>query len=65
MVVLDVDGDERTLLLTDVVRGTVQVEFARKGEASELTPTLKVKRKFCTAKYSALLDQMYDAKAEA
>jgi ribosome maturation factor RimP len=30
--VLDVDGTERTLALADVVRGTVQVEFSRKGE---------------------------------
>jgi ribosome maturation factor RimP len=29
---LDVDGGERTLPLADVVRGTVQVEFSRKGQ---------------------------------
>ena len=29
-VVLDVDGTERTLPLTEVVRGTVQVEFSRR-----------------------------------
>jgi ribosome maturation factor RimP len=31
-VTLDVDGDERTVPLAVVVRGTVQVEFSRKGE---------------------------------
>ena len=31
-IVLDVDGTERRLALGEVVRGTVQVEFARKGE---------------------------------
>ena len=31
-------------------------------ETVELTPTLKVKRKFCTSKYVGLLDAMYDAK---
>jgi len=31
-------------------------------ETGELTPTLKVKRKFCTGKYLALLDAMYDSK---
>ena len=30
--VLDIDGTERILPLPDVVRGTVQVEFSRKGE---------------------------------
>ena len=34
-VVLDVDGDERALPLTAVVRGTVQVEFSRKGEEED------------------------------
>lgn len=34
-VTLDVDGETRTLPLADVVRGTVQVEFARKGEEAE------------------------------
>ena len=34
-IVLDVDGDERTLALADVVRGTVQVEFSRKGEEED------------------------------
>jgi ribosome maturation factor RimP len=34
-VVLDVDGVERPLALTDVVRGTVQVEFSRKGEEDD------------------------------
>ncbi|MBK5306649.1 MAG: ribosome maturation factor RimP [Frankiaceae bacterium] len=34
-VVLDVDGEERTLALADVVRGTVQVEFSRKGEEED------------------------------
>jgi ribosome maturation factor RimP len=29
---LDLDGEPRTLQLSDVVRGTVQVEFSRKGE---------------------------------
>ena len=33
--VLDVDGAERRLALPDVVRGTVQVEFSRKGEEDE------------------------------
>jgi ribosome maturation factor RimP len=33
--VLDVDGTERRLALTDVVRGTVQVEFSRKGEEED------------------------------
>jgi ribosome maturation factor RimP len=31
-VVLDVDGTERALSLTEIVRGTVQVEFSRKDE---------------------------------
>ena len=31
-VTLDVDGDQRVLPLADLVRGEVQVEFARKGE---------------------------------
>jgi len=34
-VVLDVDGTERILPLPDVVRGTVQVEFSRKGEEDD------------------------------
>jgi long-chain acyl-CoA synthetase len=29
-------------------------------ESGELTPTLKVKRKFCTQKYKAILDGLYD-----
>jgi ribosome maturation factor RimP len=33
--VLDVDGSEQRLALTDVVRGTVQVEFSRKGEEED------------------------------
>jgi long-chain acyl-CoA synthetase len=32
-------------------------------ETGELTPTLKVKRKFCTAKYQAVLDGLYDGEA--
>jgi ribosome maturation factor RimP len=35
-VVLELDGGPRTLLLGEVVRGTVQVEFARKGGTEEL-----------------------------
>jgi long-chain acyl-CoA synthetase len=31
-------------------------------ESGELTPTLKVKRKFCTQKYQAILDGLYDEK---
>jgi ribosome maturation factor RimP len=34
-VVLEIDGAERPLALTDVVRGTVQVEFSRKGEEDD------------------------------
>ena len=34
-VVLDVDGAERTLAYAELVRGTVQVEFARKDAATE------------------------------
>jgi ribosome maturation factor RimP len=34
-VVLDVEAVERTVLLAEVVRGTVQVEFARKDGAAE------------------------------
>jgi ribosome maturation factor RimP len=34
-VVLDVDGAERILALASVVRGTVQVEFSRKGEEED------------------------------
>jgi ribosome maturation factor RimP len=34
-ITLDVDGEERTLPLADVVRGTVQVEFSRKGEEED------------------------------
>ena len=34
-VVLDVDGTERRLALPEVVRGTVQVEFSRKGEEED------------------------------
>ena len=34
-IVLDVDGEQRTLALADVVRGTVQVEFSRKGEEED------------------------------
>ena len=34
-VVLDVDGTERILPLPDVVRGTVQVEFSRRGEEDD------------------------------
>lgn len=33
-------------------------DFAQ--ETGELTPTLKVKRKFCTEKYRSVLDAMYD-----
>jgi long-chain acyl-CoA synthetase len=32
-------------------------------ESGELTPTLKVKRKFCTQKYKGLLDALYDGEA--
>jgi long-chain acyl-CoA synthetase len=31
-------------------------------ESGELTPTLKVKRKFCTQKYQSILDGLYDEK---
>jgi ribosome maturation factor RimP len=34
-IVLDVDGTERRLALGEVVRGTVQVEFSRKGEEDD------------------------------
>ena len=34
-IVLDTDGTETALALADVVRGTVQVEFARKGEEDD------------------------------
>ena len=34
-IVLDVDGAQRTLALTDVVRGTVQVEFSRKDDEED------------------------------
>jgi ribosome maturation factor RimP len=34
-IVLDVDGSERRLPLAEVVRGTVQVEFSRKGEEED------------------------------
>jgi ribosome maturation factor RimP len=34
-IVLDVDGSERRLLLREIVRGTVQVEFSRKGEEED------------------------------
>jgi long-chain acyl-CoA synthetase len=29
-------------------------------ESGDLTPTLKVKRKFCTQRYQPLLDALYD-----
>ncbi|WP_414654245.1 AMP-dependent synthetase/ligase, partial [Hyalangium sp.] len=32
-------------------------------ESGELTPTLKVKRKFCSQKYAALLDKLYEGKS--
>ena len=35
VLVLDVDGAEQRLQLGDVVRGTVQVEFSRKGEEED------------------------------
>ena len=34
-IVLDTDGTETALALADVVRGTVQVEFARQGEEDD------------------------------
>ena len=34
-IVLDTDGTETALALADVVRGTVQVEFSRKGEEED------------------------------
>jgi ribosome maturation factor RimP len=34
-VTLDVDGTERTVPLADLVRGTVQVEFSRKGDEED------------------------------
>jgi long-chain acyl-CoA synthetase len=36
----------------------VDREFTQ--ESGELTPTMKVKRKFATQKYKALLDGLYD-----
>jgi long-chain acyl-CoA synthetase len=32
-------------------------------ESGELTPTLKVKRKFCTQKYATILDKLYEGKS--
>ncbi len=32
-------------------------------ESGELTPTLKVKRKFCSQKYAAILDKLYEGKS--
>jgi long-chain acyl-CoA synthetase len=32
-------------------------------ESGELTPTLKVKRKFCSQKYEAILDKLYEGKS--
>jgi len=40
----------------------VDREFTQ--ESGELTPTLKVKRRFATQKYKALLDSLYDEKIE-
>ncbi|HEX4801998.1 MAG TPA: long-chain fatty acid--CoA ligase [Myxococcaceae bacterium] len=40
----------------------VDREFTQ--ESGELTPTLKVKRRFATQKYQALLDSLYDEKIE-
>lgn len=35
-ITLDVEGEQRIVPMVDVVRGTVQVEFSRKGEPAEL-----------------------------
>ena len=54
-----IDEKNRELASYESIKKFVILDHDLSQDSGELTPTLKVKRKFTTEKYQSLLDQMY------